>query len=199
MFGVEFADWSNTIGGYGGFGYDTSHVKKDDKVPAVVTAAQKGDLAKVRQLVKADIGVLNATQRWTEVDFKGSGFTKEWEWHGLTPLATAARAGHPAIVRFLLDVGADPTLEGCPEDNVYLDAYKAQAEGLKSRAQQAAGGRATTATSEQSEQCGRLLSAAAPFWSRASYASSHFSKQRSDSGWSNTPTEGGTSRSPCSS
>ena len=68
------------VEGYGGFGYDTSHVKKDDKVPAVVTAAQKGDLAKVRQLVKADIRVLSATQRWTEVDFKGSGFTKEWQW-----------------------------------------------------------------------------------------------------------------------
>ena len=193
---MMYGGYQNTIGGYGGFGYDTSHVKKDDIIPTIVTAAQRGDLAAVRRLVNADIRQLNATQRWTEVDFKASGFTKEWEWHGLAPLATAARAGHPAVVRFLLNAGADPTLEGCPEDNVYLDAYKAQAERLKAMkatGQRAGGGqrppRWPAATPATLEQCGRLLSAAAPFWTRASYASSHFSKARSDSGYSNAPTD----------
>ena len=33
--------------------------------------------------------LLNASKRWTEVDYKMSGFTKEHEWHDLTPLAKA--------------------------------------------------------------------------------------------------------------
>ena len=65
---MMYGGYQNTIGGYGGFGYDTSHVKKDDKIPTIVTAAQRGDLAAVRRLVNADIRQLHATQRWTEVD-----------------------------------------------------------------------------------------------------------------------------------
>lgn len=113
--------------GYGGFGYDMFGVPKDDPEPAIVLAAARGDLAGVEKIVeeawdadssKQEQGstvattspqqdaarrvrlAVNKTKRWTEVDhFKASGFTKEWEWHGLTALAAAARAGRAEVGR----------------------------------------------------------------------------------------------------
>lgn len=168
------------IYGYGGFGYDTSHVKPDDVQPEIVQAAKNGDLGRLMRVVerarahpelvapdayhgpqrggrwakkrarraagaatKAGTGgqltpeallrcTVHATRRWTEVDYKMSGFTKEWEWHDLTALSAACLAGHDAVVAYLLaDCLADPTLEGCPQDDVYYDAARACEAGAK--------------------------------------------------------------------
>jgi hypothetical protein len=118
--------------GHGGFGYDTSHIQKDDPTPDIVQAAEKGDFNMLVEecfeegenedsFVRKDPSFLNASRRWTEVDYKMSGFTKEYEWHGLTALATAALNGHAKIVEFLLQQEADPTLEGRPSEDPSQD------------------------------------------------------------------------------
>merc|ERR1719375_837223 len=38
--------------GYGGFGYDTSHIKPDSAQPAIVTASGHGNLEELRSLVE---------------------------------------------------------------------------------------------------------------------------------------------------
>ena len=40
----DFGSLEFQMYGYGGFGYDTSHVPKDDPDPAIVSAARRGDL-----------------------------------------------------------------------------------------------------------------------------------------------------------
>eukprot|EP00978_Attheya_sp_CCMP212_P018217 scaffold49527_cov53-Attheya_sp.AAC.5 len=72
------------IHGYGGFGYDTSHVPQDGNPPEIVVAAKDGRMDKVKDLVEAAASqngkskvndeipedsakrsVLNASRRWT--------------------------------------------------------------------------------------------------------------------------------------
>lgn len=124
--------------GYGGFGYNTSsRVKPDQKESIIVTAARQNHLNAIVQVLEREKDdtkrriLLNGAKRWTEVDYKMSGFTNEYEWFDLTPLATAARQGHAEIVEYLLKQGADPTLEGCPTDNEYYNASRAAADKLK--------------------------------------------------------------------
>jgi hypothetical protein len=81
-----------------------------------------------------------------------SGFTKEYEWFDINPLAVAASKGHDEIVQYLLEEGADPTLVGCPYDDTYWDAFKA-AHGTR---------------------CIALMEAVKPFWKKASYAGQRY-------------------------
>ena len=158
--------------GYGGFGYDTSHVPKDDRKAEITKKSEEGDLNAVKRIVQAATEkdkVINTARRWTEVDYKASGFTKEYEWFDLTPLATAARKGHDDIVQYLLEQGADPTLEGCPEDDVYLNALKAANEALG----RAMAGR-NRASCNKPRRCVDLLSIAEIFWNKSSYSSSSY-------------------------
>ena len=81
-----------------------------------------------------------------------SGFTKEYEWFDITPLAVAASKGRDDIVQYLLEEGADPTLSGCPHDDVYWNAFQAA----------------------RGERCVALLDAVKPFWKKAVYAGHHY-------------------------
>lgn len=159
--------------GYGGFGYDTSHVPKDDQKAEITKKIEEGNLNAVKRIVQAATEkdkVINTARRWTEVDYRASGFTKEYEWFDLTPLATAARKGQDDIVQYLLEQGADPTLEGCPEDNVHLNALSAANEAL---------GRTMASRNRSScnkpRRCVDLLSVAEIFWNNSSYSSSRYS------------------------
>jgi len=177
--------------GYGGFGYNTDHVPKDDDVPDIVRYAKTGNIEGVKAQIsmvrkkarkakkeqrnkKLDKGLrflINSSQRWTECDYKMSGFVKTWEWHNLTPLAAAAIQGHSEIVRILLETGvADPTLTGCPTDNEYYDAYQAAEKG-------------------SSETVKKMLDAVKPYWNTASYSSMHYSKDRVEKGYNNSCTD----------
>lgn len=119
--------------GYGGFGYDTSHIQPDEPRSEICIKASTGDLIGVMKIVERASSsdeqkkaqVINHARKWTEVDYKMSGFTKEWEWYDLTPLVMAATLGHHEIVEYLLRQGADPTLLGCPTENVTVDALSA--------------------------------------------------------------------------
>jgi hypothetical protein len=123
--------------------------------------------------------LLNRSRRWTEVDYKMSGFTKEWEWHDLTPLAAAARRGQCHIVRLLLNSGVcDPTLSGCYADNETCDAFEAL------------GNQHFRGQSEGKEQCTKLLEAAKPFWPKAQYSGCSYKKEeRITAGFPNKPSD----------
>ena len=160
--------------GYGGFGYDTSHVKKDETHSELFKYASAGDLSQVKQIIEHAKAVseveknkvLNHARRWTEVDYKMSGFTKEYEWFDITPLAVAASKGHDGIVQYLLEEGADPTLTGCPYDDTYWDAFQAARD----------------------TRCSALLEAVRPFWKRASYAGQHYNANARKK-FTNAPTD----------
>ena len=111
--------------GYGGFGYDTSHVAGPEPHSELYRASAAGDLAKVQSIVSETspslkLQVLNHARKWTEVDYRASGFTKEYEWFDLTPLLVAVQKGHVSIVKYLLEQGADPTLQACPEEDLFV-------------------------------------------------------------------------------
>jgi Ankyrin repeats (3 copies)/Zinc finger C-x8-C-x5-C-x3-H type (and similar) len=144
--------------GYGGFGYDTSHVPRDEEHSALYIAAKDGDLAKVQQALLAVVGrhmnedetcptsavnnnmlrvkILNHARRWTEVDCMMSGFTKEYAWFDRTPLMIAIVQGHAAIVKYLLQQGADPTLAACPREDYYHVRAAQEAERAYTQAKQ---------------------------------------------------------------
>jgi hypothetical protein len=110
--------------------------------------------------------VINHARKWTEVDYKMSGFAKTWEWFDITPLAVAALKGHEEVVQYLLEQGADPTLCGCPRADTVLDAFQA-ARGTS---------------------CNALLDAVKPFWERAKYAGVHYDA-KSLKKFTNSPTD----------
>ena len=83
--------------GHGGFGYDTSHVPRDEAHSSLFTAAMDGDLTKVQQAlvlsenrslsstINGRLKMMNHARRWTEIDYRMSGFTKEYKWFDRTP------------------------------------------------------------------------------------------------------------------
>eukprot|EP00979_Chaetoceros_neogracilis_P003566 scaffold621_cov256-Chaetoceros_neogracile.AAC.1 len=67
---------------------------------------------------------INGARRWTEIDYRASGFTKEYEWFDRTPLLIAIKKGHVNVVRYLLEEGADPALKACYADERTNNAKK---------------------------------------------------------------------------
>mmetsp|Transcript_7813 Transcript_7813/g.11472 ORF Transcript_7813/g.11472 Transcript_7813/m.11472 type:complete len:207 (+) Transcript_7813:90-710(+) len=165
---VDFA-----MNGYGGFGYDTSHVQSDEPISELVSCCKQGNLNEVKRVVdsfpeemKAEL--INKGHRWTEVDYRMSGFTKEYEWYGPTPLIAASTEGRDDIVEFLLREGADPTLEGCLREDYCANATKCTKD----------------------KKCIELLNAAHRFWNRARYSGpQHQDDRRKREGYGNKPTD----------
>jgi hypothetical protein len=174
--------------------------------------------AKNEHVLPKDAGkrrVLNASQRWTEVDYKMSGFTKEYEWHGLTPLAAAANCGHAHIVQYLLEQGADPTLAGCLSEDTHYNALRAAQAALnefdrtidslvkdETRMNQVKpfvqgkepeeGALAILSRRTELMRSVALLEAAAPLWetnTSMNYQHSRYSKTREESGYPNNPSD----------
>jgi len=168
---------------YDEFGWMMSEalVAPDDPKSWIERTAEKGDAdglkAIIRGLKKGSGGAeklrvsINTSQRWTEVDYKMGGYTKEWEWHNVTPLAAAALKGHSKVVRVLLETGvADPTLSGCPTDNEYYDAFEAAEKG-------------------GCEEIKKMLEAVKPFWKEADYRGSRYSAERKKKKFNNSCTD----------
>ena len=161
--------------GYGGFGYDTSHVAKDEPHSELTLAAKSGNFNQVKRIVEAEDkhSVINHARRWTEVDYRASGFTKEHVWFDITALAYAAKGGYDNIVQYLLEESADPTLSGCWTDDQYADAFQAARMG----------------TGKGAKRCVALMDAVRPFWTTAKYAGVHYNK-KSRQKFTNAPKEG---------
>lgn len=111
--------------------------------PDISRAVARGDLSSVREIVEAAASssevertrIVNFAPRWTEGDappregnrpdddgesrrVAAEATPSPAEWFDVTPLALAAMRGHDDIVEYLLRSGADPTLAGCPRDDV---------------------------------------------------------------------------------
>ena len=110
---------------------------------------------------------VNQTKKWTECDYRMSGFVKTYRWHDITAVTAAALFGHDQILYYLLSHGlADPTLKGCPTENVYINAFDAQKRGISKPC-----GRLGN-SSQDYARCGALLAAAKPFWNTSKFSDS---------------------------
>lgn len=144
--------------------------------------------------------LINATRRWTEVDYKMSGFTKEYEWHDSTALACAVRCSHGDVVEYLLRRGADPTLRGCPDDNVHYDAFGAvpryaseDTSTIRSLMTSQPGqnslfyAKAALQRRLDKDRIIKMLEIVKPFWKPAAYSHSRYTETRHASGFPNLP------------
>ena len=147
--------------------------------PAIVEAALKGDVSRVRELIELHGSEhqrrmqANSCRRREEIVDKGC-YTNDYSWHDMTPLTAAALKGHAGVVRFLLETCiADPTLEACPVDNTYFNAFQAQERAQKPH-----------------HECTQLLQAAKPFWvANLDFNQATHSSRRHQSGYTNAPTD----------
>ncbi|KAL7524624.1 hypothetical protein ACHAXR_000654, partial [Thalassiosira sp. AJA248-18] len=95
--------------------------------PEITKAVARGDLAAVQKIVDAaadKIKTINHARKWTEHNLayysSEDNPSSVTEWFDVTPITTAAMRGHDEIVQYLLQQGADPTLKGCPKDDIEL-------------------------------------------------------------------------------
>jgi hypothetical protein len=121
-------------------------------------------------------------RRWTEAEEKW-GYDKSWEWFGDTALHAASREGESACVRYLLEQGADPTLESMvredtsetPAKSARLRPSSIWADSDLPNVVQA---KLALRRSAECETVRALLAAAGAFWKRCNYSSPHYSVTR---------------------
>ena len=104
--------------------------------PEISNAICRGDLKSVQRIVNAAAAIsideknktINYARQWGEHNtfyatesnpLEGNPPTTNW--FDVTPITLAAMRGHDQIVEYLLRVGADPTLKGCPYEDIELD------------------------------------------------------------------------------
>jgi len=100
------------------------------------------------------------------------------EWFDVTPLTTAAMRGHDDIAEYLLRQGADPTLKGCPKDDIIdmlmnVDGYDDPLVDLPEMHINAFD--AANRGSRKIRCCRRthdVLLAIKPYWKRSAYSGS---------------------------
>lgn len=100
--------------------------------PDIIRAVERGDLSVVKYYVESAASISDAEKRKvinqarlvSEVDDYGSGnYAYGNQCYDLTPLTTAAMNGYHDIVKYLLQQGADPTLQGCHIEKASADGY----------------------------------------------------------------------------
>mmetsp|Transcript_21442 Transcript_21442/g.38822 ORF Transcript_21442/g.38822 Transcript_21442/m.38822 type:complete len:368 (-) Transcript_21442:44-1147(-) len=107
-----------------------------------------------------------------------SDASSSMEWFDVTPLTTAAMRGHDDIVEYLLRQGADPTLKGCPKDDIIdmlinVDGYEEPLVDLPEVHMNAFD--AANRGCRKIRCCRRtqdLLLAIKPYWKRSAYSGS---------------------------
>ena len=121
--------------------YDRRYINKTIKInmstvevepkSGMCKAVARGDLVSVQQIVDAAATisseeknrVINYARKWTEHNMAYESEENPHavaEWYDVTPITLAAMRGHDAIVEFLLQQGADPTLKGCSLDDLIM-------------------------------------------------------------------------------
>lgn len=110
----------------------TAEAEAVESKPDISKAVARGDLASVQKIVDSaaaisseeKTNVVNHARRWTE---RNIAYISEEnpngvaEWFDVTPVTLASMRGHDAIVEYLLQQGADPTLKGCSFDDVIME------------------------------------------------------------------------------
>ena len=92
--------------------------------PPIVEAAREGNVNRIKAILDADKGTVNDRRMRKEISER-NGYDKVWIWQDDTPLIAAARSGHAAAVKLLLESKADPLLKACPLDDVHVNAAAA--------------------------------------------------------------------------
>ena len=100
------------------------HYLGTEEHPPIVEAAREGDMKRIKGILGEDMGTVNDRRMRKEISER-NGYDKEWTWWDDTPLIAAARSGHAAAVKLLLESKADPMLEACPLDDVNVNAAAA--------------------------------------------------------------------------
>jgi ankyrin repeat protein len=99
-------------------------------VADIFTAARIGDESKVKYFLEGGVDVnLKDDHVWTSLADAGASIDSkntDTTTYGLTPLCLAAKNGHQAVVRLLLNEGAHPNL---PDENGTTPLMHASAEG----------------------------------------------------------------------
>ncbi|KAL7551491.1 hypothetical protein ACHAWF_014674 [Thalassiosira exigua] len=159
--------------------------------PALTKAAARNDLAAVRAIVSAasaagddeKANAVNCARIWTErspayeSEENPAGTTK---WFDVTPITVAAMRGHDAVVEYLLASGADPTLKGCPKDDVEPD-YDRDAALIDSPELHMNAFEAASKLSRKIRCCRRtqdLLMVVKPYWKRVIYSGSSAARHK---------------------
>ena len=100
------------------------HYLGTEKHPPIVEAAREGNVNGIRAILDRDKGTVNDRRMRKEISER-NGYDKVWVWQDDTALIAAARSGHAAAVKVLLESKADPLLEACPLDDVHVNAAAA--------------------------------------------------------------------------
>ena len=92
--------------------------------PPILEAAREGDVDPIKAILDAGTGTVDDRRMRKEISER-NGCDKVWVWRDDTPLIAAARSGHTAAVKLLLETKAGPLLEACPLDDVHVNAAAA--------------------------------------------------------------------------
>ena len=95
-----------------------------EKHPPIVEAAREGNVDRIKAILDAGTGAVSDRRMRKEISER-NGYDKVWVWQDDTALIAAARSGHTAAVKLLLERKADPLLEACPLDDVNVNAAAA--------------------------------------------------------------------------
>ena len=100
------------------------HYLGTEKHPPIVEAAREGNVDRIKAILDAGTGAVNDRRMRKEISER-NGCDKVWVWQDDTALIAAARSGHTAAVKLLLERKVDPLLEACPLDDVHVNAAAA--------------------------------------------------------------------------
>ena len=100
------------------------HYVGTEEHPPIAEAAREGNVNRIKAILDADKGTVSDRRMRKEISER-NGYDKVWIWQDDTPLIAAARSGHAAAVKLLLESKADPLLKACPLDDVHVNAAAA--------------------------------------------------------------------------
>ena len=201
------------------------HVQQETSPSKMCMVGFDGDLETVKEILSSTTtadersALLNGAHHWTEYRTPASSDThKEREttqWFGLTPVAVAALNGQGHVVKYLLEQGADPTLQGflshldhdvemsafdCASKHFFdvkesietvINRRKGREKFLpKSDSNPLEKAKEMVLDMEKARHCCQVLQAAFPFWEDAPYKGCDYSETARKT-YSNKPKDQG--------
>ncbi|KAL7426343.1 hypothetical protein ACHAXM_000410 [Skeletonema potamos] len=168
----------------------------NESKPAITKAAARGDLEAVKRIVEAAASIsiaeknktMNQAPIWTEIlpveecgTSGGDGNINvqrtSQEWFDVTATTMAAIRGHHHVLQYLLEEGADPTLKGCPKDQIQNDeVYPIVADQKELHINAFDVAKDLYKKIRCCRRSHDLLMICKPYWRRCNYSSSNASK-----------------------